>query len=363
MLTCAPGEELYSTFGHTALRVQDATSGTDLVFNYGTFEFGPDFYTQFIRGKLLYFLSVEQFNDFVYLYTVESRSIYEQVLQLACTEKEKLYSSLQVNAKEENRYYRYDFLFDNCTTRAGDIVVKNADTAVVFQNILPAKTPTFRDLIHSYLDAGHQYWSKLGIDILLGVKLDREVSNREAMFLPDYLLKGFDSASINHKPLVSPPKTILEMPSPLNDNPFLTPALIFSLLLLFVVAISLSKKQWAKNAMRVFDFIFFLSLGFAGVMILFMWFATDHKVCRDNYNLLWALPTNILAAFFINSNRTWIKRYFTIVFWLSLVLALAWVFLPQDMNNALIPILLLTIYRSWNLSKKNIYAGERNNHK
>jgi hypothetical protein len=352
LLTCTPGTELYTTFGHTALRVQDATAGTDLVFNYGTFEFSPDFYTKFIRGKLLYSLSVEDFNDFVYLYQLDSRSIQEQVLQLSCDEKEKLFSALQVNAQEENRHYRYDFLFDNCTTRAADIVANNTNSPVLFKNILPADVPTFRDLLHSYLDAGHQHWSKLGIDILLGVKLDRKVSNREAMFLPDYLLKGFDSAIINNKPLVSPPQTILKMPSPLSDKPFFTPAIVFSLLLLAIVGISLSKKQWAKKTIKTFDFFFFFILGLAGFLILFMWFGTDHKVCQDNFSLLWALPTHLLVAFFVNSKRPWPKKYFQIIFWLTIALAATWFFLPQQMNNALIPILLLIIYRSWQLAKK-----------
>jgi Domain of unknown function (DUF4105) len=359
LLTCAAGEELYSTFGHTALRVQDASKGTDSVFNYGTFEFSPDFYTKFIRGKLLYFLSVEEFNDFLYTYQYERRSVQEQVLQLSCDEKLKLYTALQTNAQERNRYYKYDFLFDNCTTRAGEIVAKNTASPVVFRNILPKERPTFRNLIHSYLNAGHEYWSKLGIDILLGAKLDRKVSNKEAMFLPDYLLKGFDSALVNGQPLVSPPQTILNMPSPLKDRPWFTPVLVFSLLLLLVVTISLLPASWARTSISVFDFLFFFILGLAGLLLLFMWFGTDHRVCQNNYNLLWALPTHVVMAFLAHSKNLWVRNYFRVVFWLTMALALAWFFLPQQMNNALLPILLLIIYRSGQLSKNQSYAGKR----
>lgn len=352
LLTCAPGQELYSTFGHTALRVQDASKGTDYVFNYGTFEFGPDFYTKFIRGKLLYFLSVEEFNDFVYVYKYESRSIREQVIGLSCNEKQKLYSALLVNAKEENRDYRYDFLFDNCTTRAGDIVVKNSDT-VVFKNILPEHIPTFRNLIHSYLHAGNQYWSKLGIDILLGAKLDRKVSNREAMFLPDYLLKGFDSAMVNNRPVVSPAQTILDLPSPLKAKSLFTPVVVFSILLLTIIGISLVKSGWAQATIHVFDFLFFFTLGLTGLLLLFMWFGTDHNVTQNNYNLIWALPTHVILAFFVHKKRKWVHSYFRVVLWLSVLLALTWFFLPQQMNNALLPIVLLIMYRAWHLSKTN----------
>lgn len=351
LLTCAPGEELYSTFGHTALRVQDTSTGSDLVFNYGTFEFGPDFYTKFIRGKLLYFLSVEAFTDFEYVYKYESRSIYEQIIHLSCIEKQKLYAALLTNAKEENRYYRYDFLFDNCTTRAGDMVVKNSDTPVAFKNILPEDAPSFRNLIHSYLHAGSQYWSKLGIDILLGAKLDRKVSNREAMFLPDYLLKGFDSAFVNNRPLVSPAQTILNMPSPLKEKSIFTPIVIFSLLLGLVIVISFLRSNWMRTFISLFDFLFFFALGLTGLLLLFMWFGTDHTVCRNNYNLLWALPTNAVMAFLAHSKIRWTKTYFRIVFWLSVLLALTWFFLPQQMNNALLPVVMLVIFRSWHLSK------------
>lgn len=360
LLTCSPGEELYSTFGHTALRVQDGQKGTDYVFNYGTFEFGPDFYTKFIRGKLLYFLSVQEFTEFMYEYQLQSRSIQEQVLQLSCAEKQKLYTALQVNTQEQNRYYRYDFLFDNCTTRAGDIVAKNTDSPVVFNNILAENHPTFRNLIHSYLDAGRQYWSKLGIDILLGAKLDRKVTNREAMFLPDYLLKGFDSAIVNNHSLVTTPQTILQMPSPLKDKSFFTPGIVFSLLLVIVVGISFVQSNWIRRFLSIFDFLFFFILGLAGLLLLFMWFGTDHKVCQNNYNLFWALPTNVVMAFFVHSKKQWVKRYFSIVFWLSVVLALTWFFLPQQMNNALYPIILLIVYRSWRLAKTKLYAGKRN---
>jgi len=360
LLTCTPGEELYSTFGHTALRVQDTTTGSDYVFNYGTFEFGPDFYTKFIRGKLLYFLSVENFRDFIYEYQLQNRSIQEQVLQLSCSEKNKLFAALQTNANEQNRYYKYDFLFDNCTTRAGDIVINNADSPVRFKNILSDDRPTFRDLIHNYLIAGHEYWSKLGIDILLGVKLDRKVTNREAMFLPDYLLKGFDSALVANHALVRPAQTVLQMAPPLKSKSTFTPTFVFTLLLIIIIVISFIQKNWAKVTIDVFDFIFFFVLGLAGLLLLFMWFGTDHKVCQNNYNLLWALPTNLVMAFFFHRKKLWVRNYFNFVFWLSLVLIITWFFLPQQMNNALIPIVLLIIYRSWSFAKIKLYAGKRN---
>ncbi len=360
LLTCSPGEELYSTFGHTALRVKDNTTGSDIIFNYGTFEFGPDFYTKFIKGQLRYFLSIENFADFAYNYQYESRSIQEQILQLSCAEKEKLFAALQTNAEEENKYYHYDFLFDNCTTRAKNIVAANTTSPVNFNNILPADVPSFRNQIHYYLNKGGQYWSKLGIDLLLGAKLDKKVTNEQAMFLPDYLLKGFDSAAISGQPLVMPPQTILQMPSLLNKGSLFRPSIIFSLLLIAVISLSFIKKTGSVKVLYAFDFIFFLIAGLIGVLLLFMWFGTDHNTTQNNYNLLWALPTHALMAFFIHKKQNRVKKYFRIVMWLSILLLLAWAFLPQQMNNGFIPIVLLIIFRSWLISKSETYGAKRN---
>jgi len=350
LLTCAPGGELYSLFGHTALRVQDS-NGNDDVYNYGTFEFGPDFYPKFIRGKLLYALSVENFRDFIDLYQYEKRSVQEQVLLLSCVQKDSLLQALRTNALPQNRNYRYDFLFDNCTTRARD-VTKNA-APLVFRNILPANRPSFRNLIHEYLDAGRQPWSKLGIDLLLGVKLDRRVTNTEAMFLPDYLLKGFDSARLDGRPLVRAPETILKVDASPPANPVFTPLVCFSLLLILVLILQLRGSNKVQKGLQVFDFLFFFSIGLAGAVLLFMWFGTDHYVCRNNYNLLWALPTHLVVAFFVGSQRRWVSAYFKYVSMLMIVLILAWFFLPQQMNPGFLPLLALAGLRGWQLSKKH----------
>ncbi|HSB91941.1 MAG TPA: DUF4105 domain-containing protein, partial [Flavitalea sp.] len=204
LLTCSPGDELYSTFGHSAFRVKDRMRDTDIIFNYGTFDFGdPDFYKKFVRGKLLYFVSIQDFQGFREDYRAERRGIIEQKLNLSCEDRQSLYEALRTNLKEENRYYKYEFLYDNCSTRLKDILKKTSNSGVQFHNIVPEPVPTFRDMIHTYLDAGEKYWSKLGIDMLLGNRIDKIPTNEQAMFLPDYLMKGFDSAFVNGKPIVT----------------------------------------------------------------------------------------------------------------------------------------------------------------
>lgn len=357
LLTCAPGNELYSTFGHTAIRVQDSGLGLDEIYNYGTFEFDDDFYIKFVRGKLLYALSVQSFPEFLYQYQMESRSVVEQVLLLSCSQKEALHQRLRVNALPQNRSYRYDFLFDNCTTRARDMVDTGAQTAVHIQKVfLPL---TFREHITVYLNRAHQDWSKLGIDLLLGAKMDRKASNTEAMFLPDNLMLAFDSATVAGRPLVASRQTILSLPAVATESYLLTPFVAFGLLLLAVAVLSLIRKRWTKAVLKGFDLVLFLSTGLVGVLLLFMWFGTDHALCANNYNLLWALPTNLVGVFGINNRRGWVRRYFKIVFWLTVLLLAAWAFLPQQMNNGFLPLVALIGWRSLVLSKQTSDGNKR----
>ncbi|MFL5788861.1 MAG: DUF4105 domain-containing protein [Flavisolibacter sp.] len=358
LLTCGPGEELYSTFGHTAIRVHELSSGNDYVFNYGTFEFGPDFYTKFMNGSLLYFLSVEDFNSFLQEYQMESRTVQEQILQMNCKEKIRLLNELKLNAQPQNRYYRYDFLYDNCTTRAKNMIIKNADTSVAFKNILPPAIPTFRQLIHLYLNAKKEYWSKLGIDILLGANIDKKVTNEQAMFLPDYLLNGFNQAKEGKHALVSKASTILAMPVVASTSPLFSPIVIFTIILFIIILLSGLRTQWTERILTIFDLIFFCLLGTAGILILLMWIGRVDTVCRNNFNILWALPTNFLIVFIAYKKSHWINLYFRIVFGISILLLITWFFLPQQMNNALLPVVMLTVLRSWKYSKSNQHGAQ-----
>ncbi len=348
LLTCSPGEELYSTFGHSALRVVDTASGMDIIFNYGTFDFSdPDFYSKFVRGKLLYFVSIQDFRGFVEDYRYEQRSIIEQPLNLDCRQKQQLFAALRENLKEANKYYKYDFLYDNCSTRLADMVEANSGRQVTFGNIVGSDPPTFRELLHVYLKNGQMFWSRLGIDILLGSPVDKQVTSRQAMFLPDYLMMGFDSARVNGLPLVASKRTVLNIDKPAAGESLLTrPIVITSILLLVVWGLMFTRKIWASRLLHLFDHAFFFLLGALGVFLLFMWFGTEHKVCAYNYNLLWALPFNLVAAFCIHSKKHWVQAYLRIIAIWYFVLFFGWALLPQDMNSAIIPLVIIAFMRS-----------------
>ena len=352
LLTCTPGQELYSIFGHSAIRVVDSTTNTDLVFNYGTFDFyDPDFYKKFIKGKLLYFVSVDSLQNFLLEYQYDKRGVIEQVLNLSCKEKQAMMSALFENAKEENKYYHYDFNYDNCTTRLRNMLEKATGKELKTKNILPHVKTTFRHLIHDYLNRGGQQWSKLGIDILLGSPLDKKITNREAMFLPDYLMMAFDSSSINHESLVAQKNILLISQEEKKAKPLFTPLLVFSILFLLIATVSIFAATSFRVFLKIFDFIFLFTLGLLGILLLFMWFGTNHAMCKNNFNLLWALPLHLPVALLIFNKKEWINNYFRFIFFYTLALLVAWFLLPQQLNLALLPIAGIILVRSFFRSK------------
>ncbi|MFT3748015.1 MAG: DUF4105 domain-containing protein [Agriterribacter sp.] len=350
LITCGPGEDLYSIWGHSAIRVTDTTTHSDRVYNYGTFDFNdPDFYIKFVRGgeQMQYFLSVESFESFLESYIEERRSITEQLLDLSGQEKLDLYKALMINAKKENRFYRYDFLFDNCATRIRDIIRNHSDTGLVIHRILD-KPKTFRELIHVDLNRTGMYWSKFGIDILLGSRLDRIAQNEQTMFLPVYLAKGFDSTYFQSKYLVKSKDELYQSSLAESDISFFTPFVALTILLLLFIVFAALKN---KAVLTSLDFLLFLSTGLLGILLILMWTATDHALCKDNYNLLWALPFHAIAAFFLRSKKNWIKKYWLATAVINILILVTWFFLPQQLNNGLLPLIILLTWRSYALYK------------
>lgn len=347
LLTCGPGQDLYSIWGHTGIRLIDTARQTDIVFNYGTFDDSdPLFYIKFTRGIMMYSVSPYTFTDFMKEYNYFKRSVTEQVLNISCAEKIKLANALWNNVKEENKFYPYHFYADNCTTRARDIILNNIDTAISFKDIRPQPgISTYRQLIHSYMKNSVQGWNRFAIDILLGNHLDEVMNNKQAMFLPDYLMYGFDSASRQHQPLLSETKLLLP-DQQAKEQAFFTPVFLFSLILALMMTLSFLKSKAATNALNFTDRLFFLITGLLGVLMLVLWIARVDNVCRNNFNLLWALPTHTIIAFVITKQKQWIKFYWLATAVLSALLLLAWKWLPQEMNNSILIIVAIVLFRS-----------------
>ena len=354
LITCAPGAELYSVFGHTALRIVDAAANTDIIYNYGTFNFDdPDFYSKFVRGKLMYFLSQQSFPDFLYEYAYFKRGVTEQVLQLSANEKKEIQRSLFENVREENRYYKYDFLYDNCATRLRDIIFKTDKKDAFEPSAFAEQGTTFRDYLHNYLSRAEMQWTTLGIDLLLGIGADKAMTTAECMFLPDYLAQGVSLAVKGQSKLVERDQVHLpNAQDPPVKLPFWqTPLFCFSILAFLVILPSFFRSTGMVLFQAIMDRIIFVFSGLLGLLLLFMWFGTDHQSFANNLNLVWAMPINLLTAFSLNRPRKWLKTYLRYHSLLLLVLMILVLLQPGIINIGLYPFIVVLSFRSWMLSK------------
>ncbi len=352
LLTCDPGKELYSVFGHSAIKVYDPVNKIDKVYNYGTFDFNvPGFYSKFIKGKLNYKLSVTNFEQFKYEYIVENRTICEQYLNLTSEQKQELYNFLENNSLPGNCYYLYDFLFDNCASRIRDVTENVLGDKLQFH--VKDKDITFREMLTSYLQ--DIPWWNLGIQLILGLPVEKKATPYQYMFLPDYLKEAFDKATVKHNsealPLVSETKYVFKSKPVKNKSiTFITPSIVFwSLFLAFglLTFVELRKKQYYP----AIDIILFVVAGLFGGLLLFMWFGTDHKPTYQNLNLLWAIPFHLPMVFFtLKRGKSKIAAFYFFCNCIILLIVLfGWAFLPQHFHIAVIPLLLILLVRSYRI--------------
>jgi hypothetical protein len=349
LLTGSPGNELYSTFGHSAVRVKDPASNVDMVFNYGTFDFStPNFYVKFVQGKLLYILSVEPFESFQFSFQYQNRSVTEQVLNLDMMQKNRLYSMLLENYKPENRSYKYDFFFDNCATRIRDILGEALDDKLQYNypEVWQKGDITFRNLIDLYL-LNHP-WSDFGIDLALGVPTDHVARPTDYMFLPDYLSMALDSAVVMKGDASVP--LVLSKTEILGNVPVDNSSVDVPLILawsLCILSFAFTYQGIKKRHRRVwFDTIFFSVIGIVGWVVFLLWFATDHIATKTNLNILWAVPLHMPLFLFWNALPTIFRK---IYIWFTLILYLAilafWKIIPQSFHAAFIPLILIMVTR------------------
>jgi len=360
VITAGPGyNELYTTFGHSAFRIKDLPNNIDRVYNYGTFSFEtPNFYLKFVRGKLLYDLRAYDFGVFLRSYHREKRWVKGQVLDLDQNEIQQVYNFLENNAKPENRSYKYDFFYDNCSTRLYDVLENVLGDKLIFDNNFDQNNYTHRDLIQLYLK--DLPWGDFGIDLALGSVIDKKASAKEYMFLPDYVFKAFTKIKIKEnnleKPIVKKTEDILmEFDYNFPNKPF-TPLIIFSFLAVLVILFTfIDYKKGKRNT--ILDPIIFGFTGIAGIIVLLLWFATDHSTTVDNFNVFWAFAPNLIFAFLINRNRRMSKYYMITLLALLDIMVLLWLFKVQVFHIAMIPILIALYTRYiylWLYFKKKV---------
>ena len=381
VITCGPGtEELYASFGHSAFRVLDIPNKIDRVYNYGTFDFNtPNFYTKFAQGKLLYQLRAYDFGRFLQSYHQENRWVKGQVLDLTREEVQRVFDFLENNALPENRSYKYDFFYDNCSTKLYEVLETVLGDRLIFDNEFEKDDLSHRDLISMY--TYNQPWGDFGIDLALGAGIDREATAKEYMFLPDYVFEAFtcieiadpregelegaevgrtaeksanvgqsgrESASqsgregsdepFNSKPIVKRTEEVLLSYKETNEDESFTPLQAGGIFLLLILLVTFFDHRKGRRS-RIFDGVLFITTGLTGVILLLLWFATDHTATANNFNVLWAFAPNLLFAFFLQKKpRVSYWYMFTLLLLLDVLVGL-WIFQIQVFHMAMIPIL------------------------
>ena len=357
ILTCSPGPDLYSIFGHTAIRFEDQQDGRmiDVVYNYGTFDFRTDnFYFKFATGKLPYMLSKANFGMFQSEYLHYGRGIDEQELILSQHEKQTLLDLLEENFKPENRTYKYDFFYDNCSTRVRDIIVKALDNKATFSYVYPAKF-TFRQAIQTYLN--YQPWSDFGIDIALGLPCDRVMDPGQAMFLPDSLLKEFNYGFAGDQPIVHQSSELLPKEFELSLDTVFTPLVVLGLFLVIHLIVGWIVLKRRKKALQLTDRIVLLTVGLVGLLVVFLWFFTDHQAAKWNLNILWANPLILLFAFSTKGSFTGWKKTFLNGYLILLILTVIfWFLIPQKLPVPAIPLVLALIFSLLKLQRPQVFV-------
>ncbi len=349
LLTYAPGQELYAAFGHSAIRITDPTQPLDKVYNYGMFSFHePGFYLKFAAGRLNYWLGAYDFQYLEQEQRLRDMTVREQVLHLSAEEKQRLFDFLNQNLQPENRFYLYDFFFDNCATRIRDAAQTTLGPSLQLDTVFVVKHQTFRELIHAYL-ASHP-WAAVGIDLALGAPIDRVMLPKEYLFLPDYLAAAFQQGSLERDqkkwPLVSENKILFQGKSTVATTPaYGQPLWIFyGLVIVFLLWTFATRRR----KMIYWPDIILLSIyGIMGLVLFLLWFATNHQATQDNYNLLWLHPLHLLSVYLLAQKHKGLftKIYFLAHGFLYLGLLAFWEVIPQALNPACLPLIVLLGFR------------------
>jgi hypothetical protein len=352
IITFGPWQgELYSAFGHSAIRVYDPQFNIDAFYNYGVFSFNqPNFYLNFARGHLNYKLDVDPYAPWRDHYISSNRFVHEQILNFNDEQTQKVFDYLYWNSIPENQYYMYDYFYNNCATKLRDVIKITLKDAVIFDSTYITTDYTIRDLTDNYLK--YQPWGDLGIDICLGLPMDKKAAPYEYMFLPDYIESSFDHATIVTDsvtaPLVLTKVSVYESTPEDPPRSLFHPWLVFGAFLLLTIGITWGDIKRHKQS-RWFDVTVFGIVGLLGVVLFLLWVATDHKAAARNLNILWAMPLHLVFIPLYLKSKDVAIRYFKAIAILNVLLLINWAWLPQQLNVFLIPFVIALTVRAWRI--------------
>ena len=340
ILSIGEGPSLVDAFGHTAIRVKDAQLKNDIVFNFGVYDFNsPNFYSNFVKGRPEYKLAIQNYSNLIQNYIRQKRYIVEHQLNLD-QNSIKIIIDLLVE-KLNDPYYIYDYFRDNCTTRAADIVIDKTNNKFKDDKLESETVFSFRNLIHEKINENS--WAALGIDLCLGAIIDKKINTRETFFLPENLMNYLDlfEADIIKRNIIYSPESKISyqenLPSPLLVN------LILSLIIVAVTIFNFKRNKWNKSL----DILIFLISGSIGILIIFLWFFSNHFAGAQNFNLLWAFPFNFTLIFAIYKTKipNWSIGYIKLLIILIILLFLHWITGVQKYNLTLLPIFIALLIR------------------
>tara|TARA_S200000501_G_scaffold341658_1_gene351207 strand:+ start:5949 stop:7115 length:1167 start_codon:yes stop_codon:yes gene_type:complete len=340
ILSIGEGPSLVDAFGHTAIRVKDARLKKDVVFNFGVYDFNsPNFYSNFVKGRPEYKLAIQNYDNLIQNYITQKRYIVEHQLNLD-QNSTKIIIDLLVE-KLNDPYYIYDYFRDNCTTRAADIVIDKTNNKFKDDKLESEAVLTYRDLIHRKINKNS--WAALGIDLCLGAIIDKKINTRETFFLPENLMNYLDLYEgdiIKRNIIYSPGSEISyreNLPSPLLIN------IILSLIIVAITIFNFKSNKWNKS----FDSLIFLISGSIGILIIYLWFFSNHFAGAQNFNFLWAFPLNFALIFAIYKNKipNWSIGYIKLLIILIILLFLHWATGVQKYNLTLLPIFVALLIR------------------
>jgi hypothetical protein len=347
LITCDPGTETYSIYGHSALRVAVPSLREDKVYNWGVFDFNtPNFAWKFAKGRLNYKLAADQLYSFLQIYMYESRSVYSQIINLSPAEKKNLLELISENLKPQNVYYRYDFFYDDCSTRIRDLIEKAVGSKLIYPPEDKKNQLSFRQKVGQYQQM--YPWLKMGIDLIMGFPGEKKASFRDRMFLPIDLQANLEQAVISRDskmiPLLQTPEVILLFEPPeIRQHFYTTPVFIFTLLFILIVFISARLRK--SPVIRYVDLILFTLFSALSILMIFFNFFTDHQQMKMNLNIIWFNPFIILALIHLIFRKEGLI-WFRITFFLSLIFVPVIFFLPLAFNSSFLPIVLILALRS-----------------
>jgi hypothetical protein len=347
LLTCGPGTETYSIYGHSALRIVIPEKKIDTVYNWGVFEFDtPNFTWKFAKGRLDYMLIAESTKGFLSDYYYEKRYVFCQRINIDPGETKKLVSLINENLKPENIKYRYDFFYDDCTTRIRDLLEKSIGENLKYPPPESGRIPSFRDMVAKYQNP--YPWLNFGVDLIMGSTADKKAFFRDRMFLPidmkDELSKTVIQRSEKRIPLLQNPVALLNFEAPsVKQNFFLSPPCIFTLVIILILILAALTKN--RKAVRTIDIIIYSVFSLLSILMIFFNFFTDHQQMRWNLNIIWLNPLIIgcLVMLLLNKTGTF---WYRIVFYITAGFIVIHYILPQDFNIAFLLLAIILLIRS-----------------